>query len=88
MIDVVFDDGNGGGYEICIPFLKWTIIVNVKYDEGSKAMEDISIYDTNGHDVTEDYLIFKSTATIKPSGKNLFQTMDLLKTNHAKEEKG
>ena len=87
MIDVTYDSDNGGGYEICIPFLKWTIIVLVKWSEDSNTSEDIVIYDSNGHDVTEDFLMFKTSPTIRPTGINLFQVMDLLKTNLRKEER-
>ena len=35
----------------------------------------------SGADVTEEYFMFKETATIRPTGKNLYNVFDVLRTN-------
>jgi len=69
------------GYEIIIPFYLWLIVVSVKEVKGNKAQEDIAIFDKSGADVTEDYFMFKETATIRPTGLNLYNVFDILRTN-------
>jgi hypothetical protein len=75
-----------GSFMIEIPFLKWVIEIAVSED-GTRGIEDIMIFDSKDNDVTEDFLAFQSlNNTIKPTGINLFQIMDLLKTNLKKGE--
>jgi len=77
----------GYGYDVIIPFHKWKIIVSVPDGEESKVIKDIVIFDTNNKDITEDFLVFPpSVGTMRPTGINLFQIMDLLITNLRKEQ--
>jgi hypothetical protein len=69
----------GNGHDMTIPFHDWFIVVRVA--DNDKCQDDIMIYDASGVDVTDDYLVFKSTAFINPTGANLFQVMDILRTN-------
>ena len=84
-VDFVGDAEEGAentlGYEIIIPFYLWTIVVSIKELESNSAQEDITIYDQSGVDVTEEYFMFKETATIRPTGKNLYNVFDVLRTN-------
>ena len=72
------------GYEILIPFHRWTISIYVKDGDDSMAVEDIRIEDSQGREVTDRYMIFKSDAPLRSTGLNLYQTMDLLTTNLSK----
>ena len=74
-------DKTVGGYEITIPFYKWWISVYVVDSDDSCACEDIRIMDKDGRDVTDDYMIFKGDKPLRTTGKNLYQVMDLLRTN-------
>lgn len=92
MIEVewVCDEDNpreGLGYEIHIPIWNWLIVVNVKDGEDSTALNDITIFDKNSEDVTETFLMFKDNYKINPTGINLFQIMDVLRTNMQNKEK-
>ena len=75
-------DSEVSGYEIRIPFYDWDIIISVKDFESIPATEDIQICDADGTDITEKYLMFKGVdMDINPTGKNLYQIMDILMTN-------
>lgn len=82
MIEVAID---AGGFEIKIPYHDWLIFIDVKDEDGGKS--DICICNKNGIDITEEFLQFHSdTFEIKPTGINLYQVMDLLKTNLKRKE--
>ena len=82
-VDLVGDGkaADNDGYEIIIPFYLWHIVVSVKEKEDNKACADIVVYDATGADVTEDYFVFKESANINPTGKNLYNVFDVLRTN-------
>ena len=79
--------GNTTGHILTIHFHKWILEVNLKDNDKSKFIEDITIYDANGADVTEEYLIFNNKAMyIRPTGINLYYIMDTLMSNLKSEE--
>jgi hypothetical protein len=76
--------------EVWIDFLDWHIVISVRDGQGSDAPEEITIIAKMGGDKTEDFFVYKNDNNkkkipIAPTGMNLFQIMDLLKTNYQKK---
>ena len=95
LIEVIWlvDDHNpdGYGHEVWLDFLKWHICLACGDDggDGYQLMKDeLKIFERDsGKDVTAEFFIFKDADTpIQPTGSNLFQVMDVLKTNYKKEK--
>jgi hypothetical protein len=85
VVETTDDHGNVVGHDMWIDFLNWDIQVSVMESHNE---EDITIFDhATGEDVTEEFCAFddrNELGKIIPSGQNLYQLMNLLRTNYEK----
>lgn len=60
----------------------WTVEVMFPKHGDDPNWQDITIFNRDDQDVTETFLIFGTATEIRPTAENLFQILDLLKTNY------